>query len=49
MSKLFKIMIYKIFIINIVINKICIKLMNGNFDKYINLYFIYFKFLNKIF
>ena len=40
---------YKIFIIYIIIDKIYIKLVDYNFNEFKNLYFIYFKFLNKIF
>ena len=38
---------YKIFVIYIAFDKIYIGLVDGNFDDYVNLYYIYFLFLNK--
>ena len=38
---------YKMFIIYVAFDKIYIRLVDGDFDEYINLYYIYFKFLNK--
>ena len=40
---------YKIFVIYVTFNQNYIGLIYGDFDKYINLYYIYFEFLNNKF
>ena len=39
--------IYKMFAIYVAFDKIYIGLVDDNFDEYVNLYYIYFRFLNK--